>query len=137
MQSALETFIHILYQIPTQIYSVRKREYTVQVVLRLDFTKKVSSRKVRDNQVYYFSMNLYTSIWCFFSLKCKRWMNWMKMDQCKMRDPIHAITLIKAMYQIWAIIIPYYLGSIADGADRRNLRKLHFFNQQQKQVKCN
>ena len=32
--------------------------------------------------------------------------------------------------QIWATIIRYYLGSIADGADRRNLRKLHFFNQQ-------
>ena len=37
--------------------------------------------------------------------------------------------------QIWATIIQYYTGSIADGADRWNLRKLHFFNQQ-KQVKC-
>ena len=37
--------------------------------------------------------------------------------------------------QIWANIVSYYTGSIADGADRRNLRKLHFFNQQ-KQVKC-
>ena len=28
--------------------------------------------------------------------------------------------------QIWATIIRYYTGSIADGADWRNLRKLHF-----------
>ena len=33
-------------------------------------------------------------------------------------------------YQIWATIILYYLGSIADRTDRRNLRNLHFFNQQ-------
>ena len=31
-----------------------------------------------------------------------------------------------SFWQIWATIIRYYTGSIADGADWRNLRKLHF-----------